>query len=176
LVVTVLSVPDGSSLTEVTVLESATVPALYWVMPPLVLTSAKAPLTMAPAESSTRRTVKLGAVPLKLASGRKRSSASPSSSIALDSETAPMSTQLPPARTCQTPPPPAPMAVTATPAKALATELTWLSIESSKWLANRAETVAPGGSLLSSKMAARLSVAPTTTGASFTGLTSKVKA
>src|SRR5262249_19774768 len=164
----------GASFTGLMVSLSATVPALYGLVPPKPLTSAGSPLTIAPWESSTTRTVRAGVVPLKLVAGRKRTKAFGSSSSAWVPLTAgsTLVQVVPSVDHCHVPSAAvAALAVTATPAKLLAAEppATW-SAASEKCGWNRLATVLPGGLVASSSIAASVSVAPTTVGASFTAV------
>ena len=67
-----LPVATGASFTAVTLCESVTVPALYAVVPPLVLTFTVAPVVTAVLESMSS-TESVGAGPLKFDAGTKRS-------------------------------------------------------------------------------------------------------
>src|SRR5262249_27866161 len=165
----------GASFTGLMVSLSATVPPLYGLVPPKPLTSAGSPLTIAPWESSTTRTVRAGVVPLKLVAGRKRTKAFGSSSSACVSLTAgsTLVQVVPSVDHCHVPSAAvAALAVPATPAKLLAAEppATW-SAASEKCGWNRVATVVAGGLVACLSVGGSVSVAPTTVGASFTAVT-----
>ena len=110
----------GASLTSVTSWLSTTVPVLIAVAPPLVEVLIVAPLPSAPYEVSIRRTVRVGAAPLKSAAGAKRSGAVAFSPTAAAAEVAPISAQVEPFQYCHWPVALLePLATTATPAKVL---------------------------------------------------------
>src|SRR3954447_24416573 len=163
------------SLTAVMVSESATVPELYWVVPPVpVVVRLTVVLLVIAVESSIRCAVSDGVVPFQFAAGRKRTEVVAAKTSALLSETVvEMSVQLAPLNHCQVPSVAvAALAEIAMPAKPLAFEPPeTVSVASEKWLANSELTLAPAGAAASSLIAARVVVVPTTVGASLTAVT-----